>query len=83
VAKWVGPNEPALQPVLKGTGWVEDFNSSAPFGPFRLARLGPFCPVRQLDRPKYELARPSNWLVLKKLNKIKVIKRLFFLYYIF
>jgi len=55
VAKWVGPNGPARQPVLKGTGWVEDFNPSA--------RSGPSRPARQLDGPKYGLAR---WPVLKK-----------------
>jgi len=45
VAKRVGSNGPARQPVLKGMGWVEDFNSSARFGPSR--------PARQLDGPKY------------------------------
>ena len=29
VAKWVRPNGLACQPVLKGMGWVEDFNPSA------------------------------------------------------
>jgi len=38
VAKWAGPNGPARQPVLKGTGWVEDFNPST--------RSGPSCPAR-------------------------------------
>jgi len=38
VAKRDGPNEPARQPVLKGTGWVKDFNPSIRSGPSRPAR---------------------------------------------
>jgi len=56
VAKRAGSNGPARQPVLKGTGWVEDFNP--------LARSDPSCPARQLDGPKYGLARSG--LFLKK-----------------
>jgi len=49
VAKRARPNGPARQPMLKGIGWVEDFNPSA--------RFGPSCPARQLDGPKYGSAR--------------------------
>jgi len=38
VANRVGLNVPARQPMLKGTGWVEDFNPSARFCPSCLAR---------------------------------------------
>jgi len=31
----------ARQPVLKGTGWVENFNPPARFDPSRPARPGP------------------------------------------
>jgi len=55
VAKRAGSNGPTRQLVLKGTGWVEDFNPSACSGPSH--------PTRQLDEPKYGLAR---WPVLKK-----------------
>jgi len=48
--------------VLKGTGWVEDFNLSA--------RSGPSCPARQLDGPKYGPAHPGPLAHFKK-NKIK------------
>jgi len=61
VAKQVGPNRPAHQPVLKGTGWVEDFNPSA--------RSDPSRPARQLDGPKYGPARPGPLARFKKKNK--------------
>jgi len=64
VAKRVGPNGPARQPVLEGTGWVEDFNPSA--------RSGPSRPARQLhgpNGPKYGPARPGPLARFKK--KIK------------
>jgi len=60
VAKRAGPNGPARQPVLKGTGWVEDFNPSA--------RSGPSRPARQLDGPKYGLARPDPLARFKKIK---------------
>jgi len=60
VAKRVGPNGPARQPVLKGTGWVEDFNPSVRSGPSRLAR--------QLDGPKYRPARPGPLARFKKIK---------------
>jgi len=62
------------QPVLKGTGWVEDFNPSTHFGPSR--------PAHQLDEPKYGLGHPDPLVSLKKI-KIKVIKKINFLWYIF
>jgi len=52
VAKRAGPNGPVRQPVLKGTGWVKDFNPSA----------------RQLDGPKYGLARPGPLARFKKIK---------------
>jgi len=61
--------------VLKGTGWVEDFNPSA--------RSGPSRPTRQLDGPKYGPARPGPLARLKIKNKIKIIKKINFLDYIF
>jgi len=60
VAKWAGPNGPARQPVLKGTGRVEDFNPSAHFGPSR--------PAHQLDGPKYGPARPGPLARFKKIK---------------
>jgi len=60
VAKRVGLNGPARQPVLKGTGWVENFNPSARYGPSR--------PARQLDGPKYGPARPGPLVRFKKNN---------------
>jgi len=51
VAKRGGSNGSACQSVLKGTGWVEDFNLSA--------CSGSSCPAHQLDGPKYEPVRPS------------------------
>jgi len=56
VAKRAGPNGPARQPVLKGTGWVEDFNPSA--------RSGPSRPARQLDGP----AHPGPLARFKKIK---------------
>jgi len=46
--------------VLKGTGWVEDFNPSAHSGPSR--------PARQLDGPKYGPARPDPLVRFKKVK---------------
>ena len=60
VAKRAGPNGPARQPVLKGTGWVEDFNPSA--------RSGPSRPARQLDGPKYGPAHPGPLARFKKIK---------------
>jgi len=60
VAKRAGPNGPARQPVLKGTGWVEDFNP--------LARSGPSLPARHLDGPKYGPARPGPLACFKKIK---------------
>jgi len=60
VAKRVGPNGPARQPVLKGTGWVEDFNPSARFDPSR--------PARQLDGAKYGLACSDPLARFKKIK---------------
>jgi len=60
VAKRAGPNGPARQPVLKGTGWAKDFNPSA--------RSDPSRPARQLDGPKYGSARPGP---LARFIKIK------------
>jgi len=37
--------------MLKGMGWVEDFNPST--------RSGSSRPARQLDRPKYGTTRPG------------------------
>jgi len=42
------------------TGWVEDFNPSA--------RSGPSRPARQLDGPKYGLARPDPLIRFKKIK---------------
>jgi len=39
MAKQAGSNGPARQLVLKGTGWVEDFNLSACSSPSRLSNL--------------------------------------------
>ena len=63
VPKQVRPNGPVRQPVLEGTGWVEDFNPSARYGRCRLAR--------QLDGPKYGSARPGP---LARFKKIKLNK---------
>jgi len=52
----VGSNRPGRQPVVKGTGWVEDFNPSARSGPSRSA-----C---QLDG----LARPDPLACFKKIK---------------
>jgi len=60
MAKRTGPNGPARQPVLKRTGWVEDFNLSA--------RSGPSRPARQLDGPKYGSARPGPLARFKKIK---------------
>jgi len=60
VAKRAGPNGPARQPVLEGTGWVEDFNPSA--------RSSPSRPTRQLDRPKYGPARLGPLARFKKIK---------------
>jgi len=46
--------------VLKGTGWVEDFNPSA--------RSGLSRPARQLDGPKYGSARPGPLARFKKIK---------------
>jgi len=58
VSKQAESNGPARQSVLKGTGWVEDFNLSA--------HSGPSCPTRQLDGSKYGPVRPGPLAVLKK-----------------
>ena len=60
VAKRAGPNGPARQPVLKGMGWVEDFNPSA--------RSSPSRPARQLDGPKYGPTRPAPLARFKKIK---------------
>jgi len=60
VAKRVGSNGPARQPVLKGTGWIEDFNPST--------RSGPSRPARQLDGSKYGPARPDPLTRFKKIK---------------
>jgi len=60
VAKRTGLNGPARQPVLKETGWVEDFNPSA--------RSGPSRPACQLDGPKYGPTRPGPLACFKKIK---------------
>jgi len=60
VAKRAGPNGPARQPVLKGTGCFEDFNPSA--------RSGPSRPARQIDGPKYGLACFGPLVRFKKIK---------------
>jgi len=49
VAKWARPNELTCQPMLKVTGWIEDFNPTASSNPSRL--------TRQFDGPKSGLGR--------------------------
>jgi len=55
VAKRVGNNGPSRQPVLEGTGWVEDFNLSTrsarqfdglKYGPARLDPLASFKKIK-------------------------------------
>jgi len=58
MVKRTGSNEPICQPVLKETGWIEDFNLSA--------RSYPFRPARNLDGLKYRPTRHGPLARLKK-----------------
>jgi len=59
VAKRAGPNGPARQSVLKGTGWIEDFNPLTCSGPSR--------PVQSVNLTGQSTGQP----ILARLKKIK------------